>query len=227
MFGRIAIAILMPRSSFICPAQSDITGYPAGALERANIHRCSQGIDNTMSREDAIAKLLPVFRQYGFEGTTLSLLSKATGLGRASLYHYFPDGKEEMMTAVLDHAGRCLSSAVLAPLKAEGTPRQRIQAMAAEVATYYDHGRKSCLLAVFSVGAAHDTLRQQLRRSLRAWVNALAEVLAEAGIESEAAHQRAETAIMHIQGALVLVRILDDTGPFDRMIQSLPSMLLD
>lgn len=37
---------------------------------------------------------------------------------------------------------------------------------------------------------------------------------------------RSQDVIMEIQGALILVRILDDTAPFDRIITSLPEKLL-
>jgi len=40
--------------------------------------------------------LTDVFRTYGYEGATLSRISEATGLQRASLYHRFPGGKEAM-----------------------------------------------------------------------------------------------------------------------------------
>lgn len=52
-------------------------------------------------RADAVSALAEVFREHGFEGASLSLLSKATGLGKGSLYNFFPGGKEEMMEAVL------------------------------------------------------------------------------------------------------------------------------
>lgn len=43
----------------------------------SNIDLCSN-----MSKEQTIAKLIAIFRQYGYEGTTLSMLAKATGLGK-------------------------------------------------------------------------------------------------------------------------------------------------
>ena len=55
-----------------------------------------------MTREEAIAQLSKVFRQYGYEGATLARLSAATGLRKASLYHHFPKGKEKMAAAVLN-----------------------------------------------------------------------------------------------------------------------------
>ena len=54
-----------------------------------------------MSKEEVITKLVPVFRRYGYEGATVSRLSEATGLKKASLYYHFQGGKEQMAEAVL------------------------------------------------------------------------------------------------------------------------------
>ena len=45
-----------------------------------------------MSKDTAVPQLLTVFQRYGYEGATLAKLSAATGLGKASLYHYFSQG---------------------------------------------------------------------------------------------------------------------------------------
>ena len=68
--------------------------------------------------DDLIDRLLEVFRTVGYDGATLSKLSQATGLQRASLYHRFPGGKKAMAAAVLAHAGAWLDTHVLAPLTA-------------------------------------------------------------------------------------------------------------
>ena len=46
-----------------------------------------------------------VFRAHGYEGASLTLITQATGLGKGSLYNFFPDGKEQMAAEVLAHAG--------------------------------------------------------------------------------------------------------------------------
>ena len=56
------------------------------------------------SRDEVVDRLLTAFRRKGYDGASLADLSAATGLGRSSLYHYFPGGKEEMARAVLDRA---------------------------------------------------------------------------------------------------------------------------
>ena len=46
-------------------------------------------------REDVIPLLGEVFRTYGFEGASLARISEGTKLGKGSIYHFFPGGKEE------------------------------------------------------------------------------------------------------------------------------------
>ena len=179
-----------------------------------------------MSKEKAIAKLIPIFRQYGYEGATLSRLSKATGLGRSSLYHHFPKGKEEMATEVLAYVHQCFETMILAPLHSNDEPDQRLRIMCKNLDQFYSQGQETCLLNVISFGEGNDLFHTSIQQSLKTWIEELAKVLVEAGIEPNIAHSRAEEAVILIQGALVLVRGLDDTTPFQRVMASLPERLL-
>ena len=179
-----------------------------------------------MSKEEAITKLIPIFRQYGYEGTTLSMLSKATGLGKASLYHHFPKGKEGMAAAVMDYIGSYFSVKVLNPLKKQGKPEQKIQGMCESLKEFYREGKDGCFLAIMSFGEADNLFHQQVKQRLQIWIDILAQVLIEAGIEPEQAKLRSQDGIIQIQGALVLVRILDDTAPFERVVATLAEQLL-
>ncbi len=55
---------------------------------------------------ELITILDDVFRRRGYEGATLSVLSRACGLGKASLYHHFPGGKDEMAARAAATRGR-------------------------------------------------------------------------------------------------------------------------
>lgn len=179
-----------------------------------------------MSKQEAIPLLVDVFRQYGYEGATLSRLSKATGLGKASLYHYFPNGKEEMAEAVLKHVNGWLEENILALLRTGCQPTERIRAMSKAVDQLYCHGEHACLLAVLSLGKSHDLFQDQIQQALNAWIDAIAQVLIGAGTNPAQARIRAEDAILQIQGALVLARGLDNTAPFQRVLKRLSDNLL-
>ena len=179
-----------------------------------------------VNEDELLDRLSEVFRTYGYDGASLSLISKATGLQRASLYHRFPGGKEEMARAVLKRAQEWLATHVLAPLSAAGKPADRIQKMAKGIHEFYEGGRRSCLLDTLSLGA-EDAIKKHIRRGIAAWVEALANVAREAGAPKVKAYQRAQDAIGRIQGSLVIARVLHDRGPFERTLAKLPDIILD
>ncbi len=179
-----------------------------------------------MSKDQAIAQLIKVFRQYGYEGTTLARLSKATGLGKASLYHYFPGGKEEMAATVLESANSWFETTVLKPLKADSEPEKRIQAMSQKINEFYCQGQETCLWSVLSVGEARNLFNSQIENILKIWIDTLTQVLIEAGVEPQEARQRSEDGIIQVQGALILVRVLNNNSPFQRVLERLPKVLL-
>ena len=179
-----------------------------------------------MSKEEIITKLIPVFRYYGYEGATVSRLSEATGLKKASLYHHFQGGKEQMAQAVLEYVGNSLDKQILEPLRTDKPANERISAMSKGITQFYEDGKAPCLLAVMSLGEADNLFHQQLEQSLKTWLDELSKVVEETGVIPEQARLRAEDALMIIEGALVLVRLTNNTQPFKRAISRLSPILL-
>jgi AcrR family transcriptional regulator len=179
-----------------------------------------------MPKPEVVGRLTAVFRRHGYDGATLSLLSEATGLGKASLYHHFPGGKEDMALAVLDRAEAWLQGQIIEPLRRPGQPRERLARMAKAVDELYAGGREGCLLNALSLGSARASFQDRLRRAFKSWISAVAAVLGEAGIKGEEATRRAEEAVLRIEGALVVAAGLGSPAPFRRLVQSLPDDLL-
>jgi TetR/AcrR family transcriptional repressor of lmrAB and yxaGH operons len=179
-----------------------------------------------VNEDELLDRLTDVFRIYGFEGASLSKISEATGLQRASLYHRFPGGKEDMAKSVLERAGQWLFNRVLAPLSGSGTPAQRIRSMANELHSFYAGGKNCCLLDSLSFGSDDSEIRQHVQQGMSAWVDELAKVGREAGVSPKKARQQAQDAISQIQGTLVVARVMKDYGPFERMLGELPTTLL-
>ena len=180
-----------------------------------------------MSKDEVIVQLVDVFRQHGYEGATLARIAAATGLGKASLYHYFPNGKEEMAAAALNHVNIGLEEFILAPLRRGNSPAQRIRALSQSLYEFYSCGQQSCLFAVFSFGDSKNLFQPQILQALNVWIDTLAQVVIEAGFEKQEARQRAEDAVLQIQGALVVAKGLGETELFERVLKRLPEQLLN
>lgn len=178
-----------------------------------------------MPRDTYIPCLLQLFRQYGYDGATLSKISEATGLGKASLYHHFPGGKDEMVIAVLDYLEQWLEQHILQALRGEGNTLTRLQRMCDRVSELYEGGQQPCLFAILLMGSARDVFHPTVQTLLRTWIDAIAEVLIAAGLNETLAKQRGEEAVIAVQGVLILSHGLNDFTPFERVIKQLPQQL--
>lgn len=175
------------------------------------------------------AALLPVlgevFRAHGYEGASLALIGAATGLGKGSLYHFFPGGKEEMAAAVLGHIDDWFESHVFAPLEEAADPVQGCRDMLAAVDEYFHSGRRVCLIGVLALGEARDLFAERVNGYFRRWVIVLALALERAGHGAQEAMALSEEAVAVLQGALVLARALDEPAAFSRALKQCESRL--
>ncbi|MGZ3236668.1 MAG: TetR/AcrR family transcriptional regulator [Burkholderiaceae bacterium] len=180
-----------------------------------------------LSREEVIDRILAAFRQYGYEGASLAKLSEVTGLGRSSLYHHFPNGKEDMATAALDSVAAWFSENVLSTLEGDDAPKKRLKRFSVKLAEFYKNGTASCLSDVFTIGEAGTIFQKKMGERLKNLMRALAKVAEEAGVDRAEAARRAESIVIAIQGSLILSRATASTAPFLRVVDNLTHQLID
>lgn len=178
-------------------------------------------------RSDAVSALAEAFREHGFEGASLSLLSKATGLGKGSLYNFFPGGKEEMMEAVLADIDFWFATAIFAPLEQAHDPAAAVTSMIEDVTSYFRSGRRVCLVGCLGLNSSGAAFAARIRSYFARWISALARCLETAGVPASQAEPIAEEVVSGIQGAIVLARALGDDDTFLRVIRRQHSALLD
>ena len=178
-----------------------------------------------LPKEEVLERLTSEFRRWGYDGATLSKLSAATGLVKASLYHYFPKGKPDMARAVLEDLGGRFDEMIMKPLQAEGAPRARLAETAKGLIAFYQEGRVACALEVFSLGTARQLFGEQIKARFISLRDTLARLLAETGLDLGTAVRRAELGIAMIQGGLVTSRGMDDPEVFRNAVKALPAFL--
>ena len=166
--------------------------------------------------------LTEVFCRYGYEGANVNRLSEAANLKRASLYHRFPGGKDQIVQAVIARAGVRYES-VLAPAFEDGDPVERAKAVAKGLAGYYADGQRSCMIIALSL--SDDDGRTQGGECLLEWANGLARIARDAGMSRTAAQNAALDAVATIEGALIISATTGRTGPFKRALADLPRRL--
>lgn len=179
-----------------------------------------------LSRADLLDRLLLVFRDRGFEGATIAEIARATGLGKASLYHHFPGGKSEMAQTLVREVCAHLDRDVFAALQGKGGPRRRIQRMVEGMDQYLEGGNRNCLLGVFCLGGTRDRFAEEVSAKVNLWVGEIADVLIDSGVPRKDARRRARDFLIRIQGAIVISRALGTLKPYRQTIKRATQDLL-
>lgn len=179
------------------------------------------------SKDEIVERLFTVFRDQGFDGASIADLSRATGLGKSSLYHHFPDGKEQMAEAVLNRAKILIDRELLDAARASGSLKARIRKIVAVLDHMYAGGRTSCVLGQLATCAIGPQARGSLQGAFSDWIEAIEKLAADSGLSASRARYFAEDWVARIQGALILQAANGNAGPYKRALQTLQDLAKD
>ena len=173
------------------------------------------------SREEILADLTKVFREHGFHGTTLSKLTQSTGLERASLYHYFPKGKQDMANAVILGVLESLENEVLVYLQSTAEPKEKLSKMLRALKHFYKEGVDQCFISIFSVGEINEKIGSKLKTATESWIDLLMTIFHN--LDYHSPNDEAIKTLSSIQGSLVLAHITKDPEKFSTCLRTLAS----
>ncbi|WP_051078124.1 TetR/AcrR family transcriptional regulator [Kordiimonas gwangyangensis] len=171
------------------------------------------------SRTAMAERFVSVFKTYGYEGASLSLLADSVELSKASLYHHFPGGKEQIAAQALAHSGARLQRLVLAPLASAKAGQERLQLSLRGVTEYYDGDVPVCLMNSLLLGEGRTLFGSQIKAAVDAWTKGLARATTEAGLSNPEAWAR--QSLEQIQGALVICRVVGNRSPLHACLEKL------
>ncbi|MCO8278006.1 hypothetical protein M1L60_46285 [Actinoplanes sp. TRM 88003] len=115
---------------------------------------------------------------------------------------------------------------ILEPLSSGLGPAAAVEEMARRVGAFYDDGRLACVLDTMTLRGAPDDIRARAAHLANGWLTAMADVARRAGVSEQEAPRRARAALVRIEGALILARVLDDPSEFQLALAELPQMLV-
>jgi len=157
----------------------------------------------------------------GLEGTSFSDLLELTGAPRGSLYHHFPDGKEQLIAAAVDLAGERAAGQL--DLWAGSAPERVTElflGMWRELLTRSDM-KAGCAVVAVTVSADSLDLLSHTAAVFRSWRGKLAGLLESGGLAAGAAAGFAATLVAASEGAVVLSRAERSMEPFELVATSL------
>ena len=172
-------------------------------------------------RERMVASAVDLLARHGLQATSFSEVLDHSGAPRGSIYHHFPEGKEQMIGSALDLAG---GRAIELLDRKAGAPAE-------EVATWFLHiwrevlirGKfeAGCAVLAVAVAAESPELLDQTARVFRTWRQRLAELLEQGGLQPGDAQRFAATLVASSEGAVVLARAEQSLEPFELVAEQL------
>jgi TetR/AcrR family transcriptional regulator, lmrAB and yxaGH operons repressor len=171
-------------------------------------------------KSDVVPLVAETFRELGYEGASFSRITQRTGLGKGSLYHFFPGGKEEMAATVLAEIDAWFIENIFEPLERHA-PEVAIAQMWTEVEAYFQSGQRICLVGAFALDATRERFAPSIERYFTRWIEALGSTLIRSGRDTDTAKNLAEDIVLSLQGALVLARAMRNNKIFSRTLTRL------
>ena len=179
-----------------------------------------------LTKPEMLSRLMDLFREKGFDGASLADISESTGLGKSSLYHHFPNGKEEMALEVLAHLEGQLEAALFEPMRSTGPPGKKLDRMLDTIDAFYEGGKKACLLERLCASVDTRRFRRPVGLAFKTWIDAVEALGVESGLPGAVARLRAEDLVVRIEGALVVCAGTGNTSVFARTIRDLRESVL-
>ena len=171
---------------------------------------------------DMISGLTKVFREKGYEGASLNDLAEVTGLKKASLYHRFPNGKQEMAESVLNNIDQWVDENIFISLLDENKPTKlRLQDALKNIKTLYDNGNETCVLRAFSMHGGLSLFEQQIKSGMDKWISAFNALGISLKLTSTQAQQYAIQTLIELQGSLIVTKGLADTNIFENTLKNI------
>ncbi len=177
---------------------------------------------------EILTGLAKVFRSKGYEAASLKELSDATGLKKASLYHRFPNGKQEMAEAVLLHLNQWVKENVFQSLLAKDVPPStRLKNGLSEIRSLYNSGNDSCILRALSMQGGIELFEKQIKNGMKEWLSTFKEIGMDLKLNSKDAEQRALNVLINIQGSLIVTKGLGDLSIFENTLKNIEAQYLN
>ncbi len=157
------------------------------------------------------------FRRKGYSGTGVKQIVEAAQAPFASLYHFFPGGKEQLGAEVIRRSGATylqLVGAVFDPAPDVVTAVEDFFAGAAETLRQTDYA-DACPIATIAleVASSSEPLREATAEVFDSWIDGLALRFRDAGVSARRARELAIYMLSALEGAFVLCRAKRSTEP--------------
>jgi TetR/AcrR family transcriptional regulator, lmrAB and yxaGH operons repressor len=177
------------------------------------------------TRDRMVAGAARLLAQRGLQETSFSEVLELTGAPRGSIYHHFPNGKDQLIASAIDLAG---ANAMAQIEQSRGQSAERVAAhfiglwRELLVRSKFTAG---CSVLAVTIATDSSDLLDHAATVFRTWRERLGELLREGGLADRDAARFAAILIAGTEGAVVLSRAEQSMEPFELVAEQLSSQV--
>jgi AcrR family transcriptional regulator len=170
-------------------------------------------------RERMIVSTALLVRERGARATSLDAVLEHSGAPRGSVYHHFPEGREQLLREATDYAGEYVARRL--ERTAADDPLAAVDILLDEYrqSLLASDFRAGCPVVAVAVESGEDgpDLRDHVVGAFDRWRQILARGFEAYGIDETRADELALLVVSGFEGALILSRAYRDLGPLESM----------
>lgn len=182
------------------------------------------------SRQRMLGAAVSLIQRQGYHATGMKQVVAESDTPRGSLYHHFPDGKDQMVEEAVDIAADAVQAVIDRVGDRSESPAAYVIGLGAAMAKWLERSAftEGCPVATVALETAptHERLTAASDRAFTGWIDQIATHLANLGLEPSVVDDVAVAAMAALEGGMILARVRRDTAPLltamDRIATTLP-----
>ena len=179
-------------------------------------------------RSAIIVAAATLFRRQGYAATGINDIVAQSGAPKGSLYHYFPQGKQQIAEEAVRHAGAHAAETLRRLASEHNTAASLLRAYGATLAGWMVKSdfREGCPITTVLLETASDSesLARAGREAFRSWREVFEHALLRDGMEPRRAARLAALAIVALEGAMVQARVERSGEPITEAAEGLAGL---
>ena len=181
------------------------------------------------TRERLVEAMSTSLRQRGYGSTAMKDVLVEAGATAGSMYHHFPDGKEQLAAAAVTEVGRTSTEALIDVIERSPTVADATVAFYGGLIDDMESTvfRFGCPIGVptTEIPEVLESVRAAGAEVFAAWVDAIAAGLEGEGWDVDDAKRTAQFAVSAYEGASTLARATHDTTFISATVESVRAVL--
>jgi TetR/AcrR family transcriptional repressor of lmrAB and yxaGH operons len=169
------------------------------------------------TRDRILSAALDLMRSRGFRGTGLKDVTAAAAATTGSLYHFFPDGKDQLVREAVREDGAAHEATFEAIAREAKGPGEAIATFFDQAADILEATGYVDLCPIGTVAgetaSSNDGVRDACDTVFRGWERVLTDELTAAGLGADEAAELSATTVAALLGGFILVRTQRSGAP--------------